>query len=138
MLCGAPSNSPRISQVSSQGRWSGVEDLNQGSVVAKTIEKVLNSSEESPIWIAATVVSINASKSDWYYKSCRKCPKKIDTPIGKRYECTKCGHTHGCAAIRYKLEVMVCDGTESMTLLLWDRETTQLAGKIVEKVMDEE
>ncbi|KAL4356460.1 hypothetical protein AHAS_Ahas09G0088900 [Arachis hypogaea] len=45
MLCGAPSSSPRISQVSSQGRWSGVEDLNQGYVVAKTIEEVLNSSE---------------------------------------------------------------------------------------------
>ncbi|XP_057747600.1 uncharacterized protein LOC130966795 [Arachis stenosperma] len=148
MLCGAPFSSPRISQVSSQGRWSGVEDLNQGSVVAKTIEEVLNSSEtytnvnklpmEGPVWIIATVVSINASKSDWYYKSCRRCPKKIDIPIGERYECTKCGRTHGCAAIKYKLEVMVCDGTGSMTLLLWDRETTQLAGKIAEKIVDEE
>ncbi|XP_020987496.1 uncharacterized protein LOC110275641 [Arachis duranensis] len=129
MLCGAPSSSPRISQVSSQGRWSGVEDLNQGYVVAKTIEEVLNSSE-----IAATVVSINASKSDWYYKSCKRCPKKIDTPIGERYECTKCGHTHGCAAIRYKLEVKVCDGIGSMTLLLWDNETTQLVGKMLKKL----
>ncbi|XP_015955687.1 uncharacterized protein LOC107480083 [Arachis duranensis] len=117
MLCGAPSNSPRISQTNT--------DVNKLPM-------------ESPVWIAATVVSINASKSDWYYKSCRRCPKKIETPIGKRYECTKCGHTHGCAAIRYKLEVMVCDGTRSMTLLLWDRETTQLTGKIAEKVVDEE
>ncbi|RYR52546.1 hypothetical protein Ahy_A06g027450 isoform A [Arachis hypogaea] len=78
MLCGTTSSFARISQVSLQGRWLGVEDLNQRSAVAKII-----------VEIAATIVSINASKSDWYYKSYRRCPKKVDTSIGKRYECTK-------------------------------------------------
>ncbi|RYR02318.1 hypothetical protein Ahy_B06g081129 [Arachis hypogaea] len=117
MLCGTSSSFSRISQVFLQDRWLGVEDLNQGSVVAKTII------EEGLVWIAATIVSINASKSNWYYKPYRRCPKKVDTPIGKRYECTKYGHTWMC---------------RSMTLLLWDRKTTQLARKIAKKVMDEE
>ncbi|XP_057746440.1 uncharacterized protein LOC130965700 [Arachis stenosperma] len=33
---------------------------------------------------------------------------------------------------------MVYDGTGSMTLLLWDRETTQLCGKAADKIMEEE
>ncbi|XLR56648.1 hypothetical protein S83_007320, partial [Arachis hypogaea] len=28
-------------------------------------------------WIAATIICINAGKNDWFYKACRKCPKKL-------------------------------------------------------------
>ncbi|RYQ80936.1 hypothetical protein Ahy_Scaffold1g107002 isoform B [Arachis hypogaea] len=68
----------------------------------------------------------------------RKCPKKVDTPIGNRYECTRCGHTHGCASLRFKVQVMVHDGTGSITLLLWDKETSQLCGKKAEQVMEDD
>ncbi|XP_057756276.1 uncharacterized protein LOC130975502 [Arachis stenosperma] len=50
----------------------------------------------------------------------------------------KCGHTLETATIRFKVKVMVYDGTRSMTLLLWDRETTQLCGKAADKIMEEE
>ncbi|XP_057739914.1 replication protein A 70 kDa DNA-binding subunit D-like [Arachis stenosperma] len=83
-------------------------------------------SQEGPAWIAASIVAINVTKDDWFYKSCRKCPKKVETPIGNRYECRKCGHTHGSAALRFKVEVMVFDGTGSIRLLLWDKETTRV------------
>ncbi|KAL4294099.1 hypothetical protein AHAS_Ahas18G0194200 [Arachis hypogaea] len=126
---GGPSSSARISQVSSLAAWSANDEFNRGSVSVKTIEDALNSVEEGPIWIAGEIVSINAGKNDWFYKACRRCPKKVETPIGDRYECGKCGHTHGAAAIRYKVEVMVHDGLGSINLLLWDRETTQLCGK---------
>ncbi|XLU33156.1 hypothetical protein S245_069222, partial [Arachis hypogaea] len=97
-LSSKPSNSARISQVSSRGPRSGADELRNGDVVVKTIEEVLSSTQEGPTWIAGTIVSINAGKDDWFYKSCRKCPKKVDTPIGNRYECEKCGHTHGSAS----------------------------------------
>ncbi|XLS91586.1 hypothetical protein HN51_067594 [Arachis hypogaea] len=131
----AASNPTRISQVSSPNAWSALDELKHGSVAIKTIEEALNSMEEGPIWILGTIVSINAGNDDWFYKSCRRCPKKVETPIGNRYECGKCGHTHGTAALRYKLEVTVHDGTGSMSLLLWDRETTQLCGKTVDKII---
>ncbi|RYR73635.1 hypothetical protein Ahy_A02g008073 [Arachis hypogaea] len=58
--------------------------------------RLLSGVPEGPIWICASIVSLNVSNDDWFYKSCRKCPKKkVDTPIGNRYECTKCGHTYG-------------------------------------------
>ncbi|XLU54942.1 hypothetical protein S245_049590, partial [Arachis hypogaea] len=131
----AASNPTRISQVSSPNAWSALDELKHGSVAIKTIEEALNSMEEGPIWILGTIVSINAGNDDWFYKSCRRCPKKVETPIGNRYKCGKCGHTHGTAALRYKLEVTVHDGTGSMSLLLWDRETTQLCGKTVDKII---
>ncbi|XP_072060410.1 uncharacterized protein [Arachis hypogaea] len=68
----------------------------------------------------------------------RKCSKKVDTPIGNRYECTKCGHTYGCASLRFKVQVMVHDGTGSITLLLWNKETTQLCRKKAEQVMEDD
>ncbi|XLR57706.1 hypothetical protein S83_008378, partial [Arachis hypogaea] len=86
------SNSARISHVSSHG-------------------------DEGPTWIAGTIVSINVGKDDWFYKSCRKCPKKVDTPIDNRYECEKCGHTHGSASLR---------------------KTVQLCGRQAEQIKNEE
>ncbi|XP_025652763.1 uncharacterized protein [Arachis hypogaea] len=124
LLSGGPSSSTRISQVSSPAAWSANDEFNRGSVSVKTIKDALNSVEEG--------------KNDWFYKACRRCPKKVETPIGDRYECGKCGHTHGAAAIRYKVEVMVYDGSGSINLLLWDRETTQLCGKQVDKIVLED
>ncbi|XLR48636.1 hypothetical protein S83_033296, partial [Arachis hypogaea] len=112
LLSGVAASSSRISQVSSRG--------------------------DGPIWICASIISLNVGKDDWFYKSCRKCSKKVDTPIGNRYECTKCGHTYGCASLRFKVQVMVHDGTGSITLLLWNKETTQLCRKKAEQVMEDD
>ncbi|QHN83333.1 Replication protein A 70 kDa DNA-binding subunit C [Arachis hypogaea] len=111
-----PANSAIISQVSSHGPRSSDDELKKGDVA------------ERPIWIVDTIVSINSGKNDWYYKSCRKCSKKVETPIGNKYECGRCGHTYGAASLRFKVEVMVCDGMGSITLLMWDRERYSYVG----------
>ncbi|RYQ97283.1 hypothetical protein Ahy_B08g093315 [Arachis hypogaea] len=126
-----------ISQVSSRGPWSGAEELTQGNASVKTIEDILNQTKEGPTWMIVTIVSINISKNDWFYKSCRKCSKKVNTPVGNRYKCGKCGHTHRYDALRFKVEVIVFDGTRSIMLLLWDKETIMLCGKHIEQVMEE-
>ncbi|RYR66030.1 hypothetical protein Ahy_A03g011966 isoform A [Arachis hypogaea] len=124
--------------MSSQDAFSDIDELTVESAIIKSIDEVLTSIEKGTVWIVGTIVSINAGKEDWFYKSCRKCLKKTETPIGNRYEYTKCDHTHGCAALRYKVEIMVHDGTGSINLLLWDRKTYQLYGKQAEKVKEEE
>ncbi|XLS64880.1 hypothetical protein HN51_024854 [Arachis hypogaea] len=138
LLGSVTSNSVRISQVSGHGVQSGAAELKRGGVVVKSIEDALNSIKEGPIWTVGTIVSINAGNNDWFYKSCRKCLKKVETPIGNRYECSKCGHTHGSASLRYKVEVMAYDGTGSITMLMWDRETTQLIGRQAKQIKDED
>ncbi|KAL4321512.1 hypothetical protein AHAS_Ahas14G0117900 [Arachis hypogaea] len=113
------------------------EELKQGVVSVKKIEEVLIQHEEGPAWISASIVVINVTKDDWFYKSCRKYPKKVETPIENRYECGKCGHTHGSAALRFKVEVMVFDGSGSIRFLLWDKETSMLSGKRDEQIMED-
>ncbi|XP_025616850.1 uncharacterized protein [Arachis hypogaea] len=103
----------RISQVTTQGAWSATDELNNGVVIVKT---------EGTYWIIGTIVAINVGKNYWFYKSCRKCPKKVETPIG----------------YRFKVKVIVYDGTGSISLLLWDRETTQLYRKRADQVREEE
>ncbi|KAL4337172.1 hypothetical protein AHAS_Ahas12G0083600 [Arachis hypogaea] len=39
---------------------------------------------------------------------------------------------------RFKVEVMVYDGTENISLLLWDREIVQLYGKRAEQIRQQE
>ncbi|XP_057740703.1 uncharacterized protein LOC130957884 [Arachis stenosperma] len=64
--------------------------------------------------------------------------KEVETPIGDRYECGKCGHTHESASLRFKVEVMVYDGTGSILLFMKDRETIQLCGRQADQIKDEE
>ncbi|XLT86167.1 hypothetical protein HN873_007920, partial [Arachis hypogaea] len=45
LLKGAPSNASRISQMSSQSGWFGVEEITNGSALVKTIEEALSSKE---------------------------------------------------------------------------------------------
>ncbi|RYR47057.1 hypothetical protein Ahy_A07g032967 [Arachis hypogaea] len=116
LLNGAPSNSVRISQMYSQGASSDIDELTVGSAIVKSID------EEGTVWIVETIVSINTGKEDWFYKSCRKCLKKVETPIGDKYKCIKCGHTHGVQS------------WESINLLLWNRETYQLCEKQAKKL----
>ncbi|RYR08571.1 hypothetical protein Ahy_B05g076309 [Arachis hypogaea] len=106
-LPGKSSNSAKISQVTSHGPRSSVDEIKNG--------------DEGPIWIAGTI-----------------CPKKVETPIGNIYECGKCGHTYRSASLRFKVEVMVYVGTESIMLLMWDRKTVQLCGRQAEQIKDEE
>nr|XP_025648038.1 uncharacterized protein LOC112743018 [Arachis hypogaea] len=121
-----------------RNRLLSADELKQGSVGVKTIEEALNAAEVAICWIATTIVSINAGKNDWFYKACKKCPKKVETSTIERYECKGCGHTAGTASIRYKVEVIVYDGTDSMTLLLWDREAIQLCRKRADQIKEEE
>ncbi|KAL4371106.1 hypothetical protein AHAS_Ahas06G0132600 [Arachis hypogaea] len=130
LLSGGPSSSARISHVSSPAAWSVNDEFNRGSISVKTIEDALKSVEVLCFSyfdgkFSKTIETIYVSvkrKNDWFYKACRRCPKKVETPIGDRY----------------KVEVMVYDGSGSINLLLWDRETTQLCGKQAHKIVLED
>ncbi|RYQ84806.1 hypothetical protein Ahy_B10g104282 [Arachis hypogaea] len=69
-----------IAQFFKPSRWN--DKLKHADVLVKTIKEALSSTQEGPIWIAGTIVSINAGKDDWFYKSCRKCLKKLKLQLG--------------------------------------------------------
>ncbi|MED6179895.1 hypothetical protein PIB30_004950 [Stylosanthes scabra] len=135
LLTLAPSSSGRITQLSPQGRWSRTDELKQGIVVVKTVEETPHVVEEGPIWILGSIISINAGKNDWFYKSCGQCPMKVETSLGNRYECGNCDHTSAAPSISFKVEVVLFDRTGSICLLLWARETIPLCGKEAKQIV---
>ncbi|KAM3303472.1 hypothetical protein P3S67_014502 [Capsicum chacoense] len=60
--------------------------------------------------------------------ACKKCTRKVDK-LGNKFHCKKCDRLDHSATYRYKLQVRVMDGTDFISLLLWDRKATKLIGK---------
>ncbi|MED6174355.1 hypothetical protein PIB30_068256 [Stylosanthes scabra] len=92
-----PSNSVRIAQVSSQGRSSGIVELRRGTTIVKTIEQVMTLEE-----------------------ACTCCDKKVEEGNNEKYKCKNCKTNEAEAELRYKVEVVACDGIGGISLLLWD------------------
>ncbi|MED6137560.1 hypothetical protein PIB30_066102 [Stylosanthes scabra] len=115
----------RISHVSSRTAVSAAGELSQPNVQVMKIENVLKCTEP---WIAASIMGVNNGMHDWCYIACSNCGKKVEcAPMG-RYECTneKCGHSGTKPLSKYKVEVMVYDGTTCLNLLMWDTQVIQL------------
>ncbi|RYR04117.1 hypothetical protein S83_055521 [Arachis hypogaea] len=79
-----------IKYIHSQPVNSISDELHGGSLPITTIEEVLDKTNETSCWILATVVSIEVGGSDWYYASCKICPRKVKENKG-RYLCEHCG-----------------------------------------------
>ncbi|RYR67388.1 hypothetical protein Ahy_A03g013725 isoform B [Arachis hypogaea] len=109
--------------MSSQG-WSSVEEIINGSL----------GWQEGPTWVAGTIVAINCSHNDWYYKACRRCPKKVETPVGNRYEYDKYSHMHGTASIR---SWFLREQAAFPSCYRIDKQANYV-GKQVEKVLEED
>ncbi|MED6184299.1 hypothetical protein PIB30_046095 [Stylosanthes scabra] len=104
-----PSGSVRITQLSSQGGSSGIAELRRGTEKVKTIEEVMSIEEAGQVWIAGAIMSINRGRHDWSYAACIDGDKKVEEIEGK-YRCKKCNNDEPKVELRYKVEVVVCDG----------------------------
>ncbi|XP_047256192.1 uncharacterized protein LOC107846305 [Capsicum annuum] len=120
-------NSMRISQISTQRTYSVSKELSSGDIEAKTIAQLIQCLHEGNFWIYATILHVEV-ENRWSYMACKKCTRKIDK-LGNKFHCKKCDRLDHSATYRYKLQVRVMDGTDFISLLLWDREATKLIGK---------
>ncbi|KAF3661002.1 hypothetical protein FXO38_11056 [Capsicum annuum] len=117
----------RISQISTQRTYSVSKELSSGDIEAKTIAQLIQCLHEGNFWIYATILHVEV-ENRWSYMACKKCTRKIDK-LGNKFHCKKCDRLDHSATYRYKLQVRVMDGTDFISLLLWDREATKLIGK---------
>ncbi|QHO39133.1 replication protein A 70 kDa DNA-binding subunit A-like [Arachis hypogaea] len=97
------------------------DELHGGSLPITTIEEVLDKTNKTSCWILATVVSIEVGGCDWYYASCKSCPKKMKENKG-RYLCKHCGKVGFNAPLRYRLHVIASGGTGCIGLIIWNQE----------------
>ncbi|MED6122655.1 hypothetical protein PIB30_041834 [Stylosanthes scabra] len=133
LLGDQPCGSVRITQVSSQGGSTGIAELRRGTAEVKTIEQVMVLGEEGQVWIAGHIESINAGMNDWSYPACNDCLKKVEQGEDGRYTCKKHEDTTNLE-LKYKVEVMVCDGTRGISLLMWDTQIIHLCSKSADDV----
>ncbi|MED6128655.1 hypothetical protein PIB30_099978 [Stylosanthes scabra] len=104
------------------------------------IDVIIKCTEECKTWIAGNIVALNNGMHDWHYNACANCGKKVDCAPKGRYECTneKCLHIGNKPRLKYKVEVMVYDGTECLNLLMWDTQVIQLCAKRADQVAKED
>ncbi|KAL1308390.1 hypothetical protein AAHE18_17G102700 [Arachis hypogaea] len=69
--------SQRITPIQSQPQYSVADEINASIVPIRTIEGVLNMTQETSCWIVGNIVSLEVGKDDWSYTSCKTCPKKV-------------------------------------------------------------
>ncbi|MED6215773.1 hypothetical protein PIB30_117364 [Stylosanthes scabra] len=126
-----------IADVPTQSQNSVSMELSGGSINVETIESVLNMNEEKHCWVMGKMVSFDCEVKGWYYASCRNCYKKVDDSKNV-YKCTTCGQIGSKPMLKYRLNVIITDGTGCITVLLWNSETTTVLGKTARDVKDSE
>ncbi|KAL1339125.1 hypothetical protein AAHE18_U010800 [Arachis hypogaea] len=121
-----------ISHLSSQPSYSVSDEINGALVRLKSIEELLNCANEGSYWILASIVCLDVGKDDWLYKECTRCPQKLEG--AEPFYCKRCDQVDSNPLLR--LQVIVSDGTGSITLVLWDREAMQVVGKTATEIKE--
>ncbi|RYR14642.1 hypothetical protein Ahy_B04g071298 [Arachis hypogaea] len=91
--------------------------------------------QKTSCWILVTVVSIEVGGSDWYYASCKSCPRKVKENKG-HYLYKHCGKVGFNAPLRYRLHIIATDGTGCIGLIIWNQEAKLVVGKSASEVKD--
>ncbi|KAL6561539.1 hypothetical protein OROMI_017140 [Orobanche minor] len=93
----------------------------------KNLAKIVRSDKDDEFWISATIIQVESLK-DWCYLACNKCSKKLSHESNS-FQCAKCGMKDYQGQYKYKIEVLVLDGSGSARFMLWDKECYELIGK---------
>ncbi|RYR10353.1 hypothetical protein Ahy_B05g078819 [Arachis hypogaea] len=112
------------SLLETQYQYPIIDEINTDIIPMRTIEEIVG-----------TIVSLEVGKDDWSYTSCKTCPKKV-TQSKDTYWCDNCWRVGFKVMLRYRLQVIVTDGSSCLKLLVWNKEVEQMVGKVVEKVKE--
>ncbi|KAG6399828.1 hypothetical protein SASPL_141313 [Salvia splendens] len=86
--------------------------------------------EEGSCWVFGKIDSVECHYGEWYFLACKTCVKKV-REVDNKFNCSRCTKTHTYAVKMFKFVVNVVDHTSNASLLLWDREDSQLLGRNV-------
>ncbi|CAA0823981.1 Unknown protein [Striga hermonthica] len=102
-----------------------VETENNFEFSVKTIDDYLYTcGQVGSYWICALIESFTG---DYWYQSCRKCPKKL-TSAGKRFYCEKCDDFFDDGVLKYKVQFEVSDATGNTSFICWNKDCEKLLG----------
>ncbi|MED6154446.1 hypothetical protein PIB30_112644, partial [Stylosanthes scabra] len=125
--------SQQITQIEEQPDHSVRDELEGGARPLNSIEEVLNMTDEGECWILGSIVSVESGVHDWCYLACNNCPKKV-IEVKNGYKCKKCFRILADPPVRYKLNIIVADGTGCLNLIVWNQEGKLILGKSANEV----
>ncbi|CAF2107137.1 BnaC08g47210D [Brassica napus] len=64
-------------------------------------------------------------QNGWYFVSCTGCSRKLDKD-GTSLRCIRCVNPNATGAIKYRVELLVDDGNDNATFVVFDREMLKL------------
>ncbi|XP_052177583.1 uncharacterized protein LOC127791644 [Diospyros lotus] len=123
----------QISQISASSKPTIIEEIETEMFKVRTLQQIVGSDQAEYVWVPCVISAIIPERG-WYFMSCKKCVRKLKEEDGKCY-CIHCKE-YCNGEIRYKLNINVVDGTECVTLLLWDTQSRELIGKTARELKD--
>ncbi|XP_024016184.1 uncharacterized protein LOC112089668 [Eutrema salsugineum] len=78
----------------------------------------------------ATITEI-VSRKGWNYISCSSCSTKL-TKSGSSLSCQKCGKSQAVGLLSFRIEVIVDDGEDSATFVIFDEDGAKITGTTAE------
>ncbi|MED6172839.1 hypothetical protein PIB30_053683 [Stylosanthes scabra] len=78
--------------------------------------------------VRTRIVSVEVGAHDWSYLSCNNCPKKVKE-VKNGYQCGRCHRILTDPPVRYRLSIIVADGTGCLNLVLWIQEGKVIIGQ---------
>nr|XP_009794117.1 PREDICTED: uncharacterized protein LOC104240911 isoform X1 [Nicotiana sylvestris] len=149
-------SSQRITQISSHKTRSVANELASGSIEVKNVEDLGDRNHPGNYWVVATIVHVELDRG-WCYLACKNCSKKLEK-AGNKFYCKKCEQIQSVihrydynlyflyyymilkiqTLSRYRLQVKVMDCTDTISLLLWDKDGTKIIEKSANDLKDVE
>ncbi|KAL0846335.1 hypothetical protein Bca101_019581 [Brassica carinata] len=84
----------------------------------------------------ARIVEV-VSKNGWYYVSCTRCGKKFEK-TATSLACNQCDNPNATGVVRYRVELLVDDGSNYATFLVYDKDMLKLTKQPAATLLDNE
>ncbi|KAF7822124.1 replication protein A 70 kDa DNA-binding subunit [Senna tora] len=100
-----------------------------------SVDELYQSGDKAIVCILANVIQVNKDRG-WFYNACKKCGKKVD-PDGPIFWCHSCKGLVNQATIKYRVELMVLDESNSANVTIFDRDVFNIVGLQAPQLHDE-
>ncbi|XP_018469475.2 uncharacterized protein LOC130512541 isoform X1 [Raphanus sativus] len=88
------------------------------SIAELTSFIVSAATQEIDFLCTGRVVHVDAGRG-WCYVACSKCSKKLERSASA-FTCVRCNNSHAVGALRYRVEMAICDDTGEATFVWFD------------------
>ncbi|CAN7094343.1 unnamed protein product [Brassica rapa subsp. narinosa] len=104
--------------------WDSKNIKKQGEFVGITLQLLYEKTHEADFICKGRVVEV-MQQNGWSFVSCTGCSTKLDK-FGTSLRCTRCINPNIIGVIKYRVELLVDDGNDNATFVVFGREMLKL------------